>query len=67
MSTMRFHRIKLGNFENVKYLGLTLDVSLTLKKSPNGDQHQFSPTNIHMLPREMVMRVNKMTTKRIEA
>ena len=31
--------------------------------SPNGDQHQFSPNNIHMLPREMVMRVNKMITK----
>ena len=31
--------------------------------SPNSDQHQFSPNNIHMLPREMVMRVNKMITK----
>ena len=31
--------------------------------SPNCDQHQFSPTNIHMLPREMVMRINKMITK----
>ena len=30
--------------------------------SPNGDQHQFSPNNIHMLPKEMVMRVNKMIT-----
>ena len=28
--------------------------------SPNSDQDQFSPNNIHMLPREMVMRVNKM-------
>ena len=28
--------------------------------SPNGDQHQFFPNNIHMLPREMVMRVDKM-------
>ena len=28
--------------------------------SPNSDQHQFSPNNIHMLPRAMVMRVNKM-------
>ena len=31
--------------------------------SPNGDQQQFSPNNIHMLPRGMVMRVNKMITK----
>ena len=31
--------------------------------SPNIDQHQFSPNNIHMLPIEMVMRVNKMITK----
>ena len=30
--------------------------------SPNGDQHQFSPNNIHTLPKEMVMRVNKMIT-----
>ena len=31
--------------------------------SPNTDHRQFSPNNIHMLPREMVMRVNKMITK----
>ena len=31
--------------------------------SPNSDQHQFSLNNIHILPREMVMRVNKMITK----
>ena len=31
--------------------------------SPNIDQHQFSPNNVHMLPREMVIRVNKMITK----
>ena len=31
--------------------------------SPDTDQHQFSPNNIHMLPREMIMRVNKMITK----
>ena len=37
-----------------------LDYSL----SPNSEQHQFSPNNIHMLPIEMVMRVNKMITKK---
>ena len=31
--------------------------------SPDSDQHQFSPKNIHMLPREMIMRVIKMITK----
>ena len=31
--------------------------------SPDSDQHQFSPNNIHMLPREMIMGVNKMITK----
>ena len=32
--------------------------------SPDSDQYQFSPNNIHMLPREMIMRVNKMITKK---
>ena len=31
--------------------------------SPNSDQQQFSPNNIHMLAREIVMRVNTMITK----
>ena len=31
--------------------------------SPDSDQHQFSPKNIHMLPRQMIMRVIKMITK----
>ena len=31
--------------------------------SPDSDQHQYSPNNIRMLPREMVMRVTKMITK----
>ena len=31
--------------------------------SPNSDQHQFSPNNIHRLSREMVMRINQMITK----
>ena len=32
--------------------------------SPDSDQDQFSPNNIHMLPREIVMRVNKWSPKR---
>ena len=31
--------------------------------SPNSDQHQFSPKDIHRLSREMVMRINKMINK----
>ena len=31
--------------------------------SPNSDQHQFSPNDIHTLAREMVMGINKMLTK----
>ena len=31
--------------------------------SPNSDQHQFSPNNIHMLSREMVMRIYQMITE----
>ena len=31
--------------------------------SPNSDQHQFSPKDIHRLSRKMVMRINKMIDK----
>ena len=31
--------------------------------SPNGDQHQFSPNNIHTLSRDKVMRIYKMINK----
>ena len=31
--------------------------------SPNGEQHQFSPNNIHTLPRDKVMRIYEMITK----
>ena len=31
--------------------------------SPNGDQHQFSPNNIHTLSRNNVMRIYETTTK----
>ena len=30
--------------------------------SANGDQHQFSPNNIHNLSRDKVMRMNEMIT-----
>ena len=31
--------------------------------SPNIDQQQFSPNNIHTLSRDKIMRINKMITK----
>ena len=31
--------------------------------SPNSDQHQFSPNNIHTFSRNKVMRINEMITK----
>ena len=32
--------------------------------SPNGDQHQFSPNNIHPASRDKVMRITKMITQK---
>ena len=31
--------------------------------SPNSDEHQFSPSNIHTLSKDKVMRINKMIIK----
>ena len=31
--------------------------------SPNGDQDQFSPNDIHTLSRDKVMRINEMISK----
>ena len=31
--------------------------------SPNGDEDQFSPNDIHTLSRDKVMRINEMITK----
>ena len=31
--------------------------------SPNGDQDQFSPNDIHTLSRDKVLRINEMITK----
>ena len=45
--------------ENYKSISPIVTVTL----SRNTDQHQFSPNNIHILPREMVMRTNEMITK----
>ena len=31
--------------------------------SPNSDQQQFSPNDVHTMSRDKVMRINKMMTK----
>ena len=49
--------------QSFAYSGSTPNRHALNPVSPNSDQHQFSATNIRMLPREMVMRVNKMITK----
>ena len=33
------------------------------KLSPNSDQQQFSPNNIHTLSTDKVMRINRMITQ----
>ena len=45
--------MRSGTVESLAHLG-RWTIPLT-----NGHQHQFSPNIIHMLPREMVMRVDK--------
>jgi len=42
---------------------VTLQALCVNPLSPNSDQHQFSPNNIHTLSREKVMRIAKMITK----
>ena len=55
----------------LKRLSFIVHHQLTLTKlerhiinplSPNSDQDQFSPNNIHTLSRDKVMRINKMIT-----
>ena len=41
--------------------GVLPDLSFSINPlSPNSDQQQFSPNNIHSLSRDKVMRINKM-------
>ena len=47
---------------HVLFLSLLFN-SIINPLSPNSDQHQFSPNNIHRLSREMVMRIYQMITK----
>ena len=45
--------------ENYKSISTIVTDTLSRKT----DQRQLSPNNIHILPREMVMRTNEMITK----
>ena len=42
---------------------MSCDVMQINPLSPNSDQQQVSPNDIHTLAREKVMRINKMITK----
>ena len=56
------HRKKRKD-QNTKYIIKSEWQHIFKPFSPNSDQHEFSPNNIHMLSREMVMRINQMITK----
>ena len=57
-----FHSL-LSEVSHVKTSASREHISSINSLSPNSDQQQFSPNNIHMLAREIVMRVNTMITK----
>ena len=43
-------------------VAMAISVGCFNPSSPNSDQHQFSPNNIHRLSRAKSMRINKMIT-----
>ena len=46
------------NFPNAENCDVATSMFFHNPLSPNGDQHQFSPNNIHTLSRDKVMRIN---------
>ena len=46
-----------------KRLPFTVKTNQLNPLNPNGEQHQFSPNNIHTLSRDKVMRINETITK----
>ena len=60
MSTQ--YNLALGGMENT-CKGIINWSQIYLVLSPNDDQHQYSPNNIHTLLKYLVMRINKMITK----
>ena len=55
----------------INYFGFASSIHVTTVKllltplSPNSDQHQFSPNDIHTMSRDQVMRTIKMITNRV--
>ena len=47
----------------VAQLHTVVEVKAFNRLRPNSEQNQYSPTNIHRLSRDEVMRMNKMITK----
>ena len=48
----------------IKFVTQLLSATAINPLSPNSDQHQFSPNNIHRLSSATSMRINQMITKR---
>ena len=57
-----FHVFKFKTLLGTPFLGSMITVTLINPLSPNSDQQQFSPNNIHTMSRDKVMRINKMIT-----
>ena len=61
--SLQCRKFAVSDSKTLKYLGKIETYHYPNNPlSPDSDQDQFSPNNIHMLPREMVMRINKMIT-----
>ena len=52
------------HFALIKVVVLVKQHNLLNPLSPNSDQHQFSPNNIHRLSSATSMRINQIITKR---
>ena len=58
-------QIVLFHLFSITIEGTLLILSCSINPfSPNIDQHQFSPNDIHRMSRAKSMRINKMITKR---
>ena len=53
------HLLPKGIFFIKRIQGKFIEICIN-PSSPNGDQHQFSPNDIHTLSRDYVMRINEM-------
>ena len=53
------HLLPKGIFFIKRIQGKCIEICIN-PSSPNGDQHQFSPNDIHTLSRDYVIRINEM-------